>query len=124
MKLEEVAEARGAVDAHQDAVLHGCAEAHGQAVGACAGPVVGRPGVQDEASTLPEDIRGASCESKERRSMRTLQGSSPAAVTLPRLCTGSRGAKTAFTCPDAETKRDAMQGLRRCCHPKLKRQAK
>ena len=41
MKLEEVAEARGAVDAHQDAVLHGCAEAHGQAVGACAGPVVG-----------------------------------------------------------------------------------
>lgn len=93
MKLEEVAEARGAVDAHQDAVLHGCAEAHGQAVGACAGPVVGRPGVQDEASTLPEDIRGASCESKERRSMRTLQGSSPAAVTLPRLCTGSRGAR-------------------------------
>ena len=31
---------------------------------------------------------------------------------------------TAFTCPDAETKRDAMQGLRRRCHPKLKRQAK
>lgn len=76
MKLQEVAEARGTVDAHQDAVLHGRAEAHGQAVGACAGPVVGRPGVEDEASALPEDVRGASCESKERGSVRTLQGSS------------------------------------------------
>lgn len=65
VKLEEVSEARGAVDAHQNAVLHGCAETHGQAVGACAGPVVGRPGIEDEASALPEDVRGASCESKE-----------------------------------------------------------
>lgn len=77
MKLEEVAEARGAVDAHQDAVLHGRAEAHGQAVGARAGPVVGRPGVEDEASALPEDVRGASCETKERGSVRTCRAPRP-----------------------------------------------
>lgn len=66
VKLEEVTEARGAVDANQDAILHGGAEAHGQAVRARAGPVVGRPGVEDEASALPKDVGGASCKSKER----------------------------------------------------------
>lgn len=68
MKLKEVPEAWGAVYAHQDAVLHGGAEAHSQAVRARAGPVIGRPGVEDEASTFPKDVRGASCESKERGS--------------------------------------------------------
>lgn len=68
MKLEEVPEAWGPVYAHQDAILHGGAEANGQAVRACAGPVVGRPGVEDEASAFPKDVRGASCKSKERGS--------------------------------------------------------
>ena len=118
MKLEEVAEAWGAVDAHQDAVLHGCAEAHCQAVGARAGPVVGRPGIEDEASALPEDVRGASCETKERGSVRALQapargghraGTAQAAWSTP-----------AFTRPDLETKRDATQGLRRRPSPQIK----
>lgn len=64
MKLEEVTKAWSAVDADQDAILHGGAEAHGQAVGARAGPVVGRPGVEDEASALPEDVRGARCKTR------------------------------------------------------------
>lgn len=68
MKLEEVSEARSAVNANQDAILHGGAEAHGQAVRARAGPVIGRPGVEDEASTLPKDVGCSSCKSKERGS--------------------------------------------------------
>lgn len=66
MQLEEVTEARSTVDAHQDAVLHSGAEAHSEAVRARAGPVIGRPGVEDETATFPEDVRSASCESKER----------------------------------------------------------
>lgn len=64
MKLEEVSEAGSAVNANQDAVLHGGAEAHCQAVWARAGPVVGRPGVEDEASALPKDVGCTSCKSK------------------------------------------------------------
>lgn len=68
VKLEEVTETRSAVDAHQDAILHSGAEAHGKAVRAGAGPIIGRPGVEDEASAFPKDVRSASCESKERGS--------------------------------------------------------
>lgn len=68
MKLEEVTEARSTVNAHQDAILHGGAEAHGQAVRARAGPIVGWPGVQDEAPAFPKDVGSASCGGKERGS--------------------------------------------------------
>jgi len=60
VKLEEITEARSTVDPHQDAILHGGAEAHGEAVRARAGPIIGRPGVEDEASAFPKDVRSAS----------------------------------------------------------------
>ena len=55
-----VSQARGAVDADQDAVLDGAAEPHGQTVRPRAGPIVVGPGVGDQASALPEDVGGAS----------------------------------------------------------------
>lgn len=88
MKLEEVSEAGSAVNANQDAILHGGAEAHGQAVRARAGPVVGWPGVEDEASTLPKDVGCASCKNKERGSHQGSQSNRglPDVGTLLSLC--------------------------------------
>lgn len=57
MQHEVIPEAWGAVDADQDALLQGGAEAHGQPVCAGAGPLVRRPLERDEASALPEDVR-------------------------------------------------------------------
>lgn len=61
---EVVPQAGSTVDADQDALLQGGAEAHGQPVRAGAGPLVGRPHERDEASALPEDVR---CPSWRRR---------------------------------------------------------
>lgn len=70
MKLEEVSKSRGAVNAHQDAILHSGAEAHSQAVRACAGSVVRWPGVEDEATAFPKDVRGTSCKGKKKGHIR------------------------------------------------------
>lgn len=56
-----VAQARGAVDAHEDAVFDGGAEAHGQAVRPRARPLVVGPRVRDQAPAFAEDVRGAGC---------------------------------------------------------------
>lgn len=66
VKLEEVTKSWGTVDADQDAILHSGAEAHGKAVRARAGPVIGWPGVEDEPTAFPKDVRSASCKSEER----------------------------------------------------------
>ena len=64
MQHDVVSEAGRAVDADQDAVLDGAAEAHRQAVRPRAGSLVVGPGVGDQASALPEDVGGASCEER------------------------------------------------------------
>lgn len=66
VKLKEVTQARRTVDAHQDPILDSGAEAHGQAVRTCAGSVIGRPGINDEASALAKDVGSASCKSKKK----------------------------------------------------------
>ena len=70
MKLEEISKSRGAVNAHQDAILHSGAEANRQAVRACAGSVICWPGVEDEATAFPKDVCGTSCKGKEKGSIR------------------------------------------------------
>ena len=121
VKLKEVPEAWGAVYAHQDAVLHGGAEAHGQAVRARAGPVIGRPGVQDEASTLPKDVRGASCESKDRGSRQDPAVRTASCGFTAETLHRQLWRETAATCQYVVTKRDGIQSG---CHPELKTQAK
>lgn len=59
-----VAQAGGAVNADQDAVFDGGAEAHGQPVCPCAWPLVIGPGVGDQAPSFTEDVRGARCGDK------------------------------------------------------------
>lgn len=66
MKLQEITKSRSTVDADQDAIFHCGTEAHCKAVRACAGPVIGWPGVEDEATTFPKDVRSSSCKNKER----------------------------------------------------------
>lgn len=56
-----VAEAWGAVDADQDAVGDGGAEAHGQPIRPRARPLIVGPRVGDQTSSFPKDIRGTSC---------------------------------------------------------------
>lgn len=56
-----VAQTWGAVDADQDAVFDGRAEAHRQPVRPCARPLVVRPRVRDQPSSFPKDVRGARC---------------------------------------------------------------
>lgn len=120
MKLKEVPEAWGAVYAHQDAILHGGAEAHSQAVRARAGPVIGRPGVEDEASTFPKDVRGTSCESKERGSRQDpavrIASCGYIAETLHRQL----WREMAATCQNMVTKRDGIQSLGRRLSPQTK----
>ena len=70
MKLEEVSEPVGALHADQNGVLLQRAEAHGQAVGARAGPLVGSPGVGDEGACFTKDIRGSRCRGERRRRRR------------------------------------------------------
>lgn len=119
MKLEEVTEARSTVNAHQDAILHGGAEAHSQAVRARAGPIVGRPGIQDEAPAFPKDVGSASCGGKER-------GSHQGCIVHCQLqahcgdCTGSCGEETAPTCLYLATERDGIQSLGRRLSPYIK----
>lgn len=59
-----VAQAGGAVNADQDAIFDGGAEAHGQPVCARAWPLIIGPSVRDEAPSFTEDVRGASCGDK------------------------------------------------------------
>lgn len=56
-----VAQARRAVDADQDAVLDGRAEAHRQPVRPRARPLVIGPRVRDQSASFAEDVRGARC---------------------------------------------------------------
>lgn len=62
MEHDVVAQTRGAVDADQDAVLDGGAEAHCQPVRPCARPLVVGPRVRDQTPSFAEDVGGASCE--------------------------------------------------------------
>lgn len=59
-----VAQARGAVNADQDAVFDGGAEAHGQPVCPCAWPLIIGPSVRDQAPSFAKDVRGARCGDK------------------------------------------------------------
>lgn len=67
VQLQVVAEARGAVHAHQHGAPLVRAEAHGQAVHPRARPVIGGPRVGDERSPLPEDVRGPGCRERKGR---------------------------------------------------------
>lgn len=62
-----VAQAGGAVDADQDPVFDGGAEAHGQPVRPSAWPLIIGPGVGDQAPSLPKDVGGARCGDRERK---------------------------------------------------------
>ena len=61
-----IAQTRGAVDADQDAVFDGGAEAHGEPVRPGAGPLVAGPRVRDQAPSFPKDVGGASCIHEKR----------------------------------------------------------
>lgn len=71
MEHDVVAQARRAVDADQDAVLDGSAEAHRQAVRPRARPLVIGPRVRDQSASFAEDVRGARCGKTERRQFNT-----------------------------------------------------
>lgn len=70
MKLEEVTKSWSTVNAYKDAILHSGAEAHSQAVRACAGSVIRWPGVEDEATALSKDVCGTSYKGKEKGHIR------------------------------------------------------
>lgn len=59
-----VAQARGAVNADQDAIFDGGAEAHGQPVCPCAWPLIIGPSVRDQAPSFTKDVCGARCGDK------------------------------------------------------------
>jgi hypothetical protein len=65
VQLQVVPEAGGTVHSHQHSAPLVCAEAYGQAVHPCTGPVIGRPCIGDERSPLPEDVCGPSCREKK-----------------------------------------------------------
>lgn len=67
-----VAQAGGAVDADQDPVFDGGAEAHGQPVRPCAWPLIIGPGVGDQAPSLPKDVGGARCGDREGKASFTV----------------------------------------------------
>lgn len=56
-----VAETRGAVNADEDAVFDGGAEAHCQPVRPCARPLIIRPRVCDQTPSFTKDVCGARC---------------------------------------------------------------
>lgn len=64
-----VTQARGAVDAHEDSVFDGRAEAHRQPVCPRARPLVVGPRVRDQTPSFAKDVGGASCgdKSKEKK---------------------------------------------------------
>lgn len=68
MQHDVVAQARCAVDADQDAVLDGGAEAHRQSVRPRARPLVIGPRVRDQSASFAEDVRGARCERQKESS--------------------------------------------------------
>lgn len=61
MEHDVVAQTRRAVDADQDAVLDGGAEAHRQPVRPRARPLVIGPRVRDQPASFAEDVGGARC---------------------------------------------------------------
>lgn len=65
MEHDVVAETWSAVDADQDAVFDGGAEAHSQTVRPCARPLVIGPRVRDQAPSFAKDVGGASCGNKK-----------------------------------------------------------
>lgn len=67
MEHDVVAQTRGAVDANQNAVLDGCAEAHGQPVRPSARPFVVGPRVCDQPPSFTEDVGGASCRNRSEK---------------------------------------------------------
>lgn len=66
-----VAQARCAVDANQDAVLDGSAEAHRQPVRPRARPLVIGPRVRDQSASFAEDVRCARCGKTRRKQFNT-----------------------------------------------------
>lgn len=56
VQLKIVSQSRGALHPDQDGLLLLGAEAHGQAVGSCAWPLIGSPGEGDESPSFPKDI--------------------------------------------------------------------
>lgn len=67
MEHDVVTQAWGAVDADEDAVFYGGAEAHGEPVRSCAGPLVIGPRVRDQTSSFAKDVGCASCGGKKTR---------------------------------------------------------
>lgn len=57
MEHEVVSQARGAVDADEDAIFDGGAEAHSQPVRTGARALVGRPVKGNETPSFPKDVR-------------------------------------------------------------------
>lgn len=75
MEHDVVTQTRGAVDAHEDAVFDGGAEAHCQPVRPCAWPLIIGPRVGDQTPSFAKDIGGAGCgntRSKKREDLETL----------------------------------------------------
>lgn len=68
-------------------------------------------GIEDEASTLQRRCTWRQLR-KQGEEREDLKASSPAAVTLPKLCT-KRAVEDSLHVPDPETKRDVMQGLQK-----------
>lgn len=72
MEHDVVAQTRSAVDADQDAVLDGGAEAHCQPVRPRARPLVIGPRVRDQPASFAKDVRGARCgKRQEERQLNT-----------------------------------------------------
>lgn len=65
MQLQVVSETLAALHLHQDGITLLGAEAHGQTVRPGAWPIIGSPGVRDECSSSPKNIRGPSCQMKK-----------------------------------------------------------
>lgn len=61
MEHDVVAQTWGAVDADQNPVSDGRAEAHRQPVRPCARPFVVGPRVRDQTPSFTEDVGGSSC---------------------------------------------------------------
>lgn len=67
MEHEVVSQAWGAVDADEDSILDGGAEAHSQPVRTGARALVGRPVKGNDASSFPKDVRCSGCKREERK---------------------------------------------------------
>lgn len=67
VKHDVVTQAGGAINADQNAIFDGGAEAHRQPVCPCARPLVIGPGVCDQPTSFTKDVRGARCGEKKGR---------------------------------------------------------